>query len=225
VPARERGCQFPNSVIAQPVYLVLPENGRRELFYNQTRYVEDSMSGDSVPWALPLAHFRTSDREATTLFRELRQPLLRYLVCLGLSSDEAQDVVQDTFLSLHRHFAQGGSEENIRSWLFRVAHNQARNRQNSYDRRFSARLEDVAAAGAESVLDEATPERVLLEKEKFERLGNAIRTLEKSERECLLLRASGLRYREIGEVLGIATSTVADIVDRAVRKLAEKCNV
>jgi RNA polymerase sigma-70 factor (ECF subfamily) len=75
------------------------------------------------------------------------------------------------------------------------------------------------------VLDEATPERVRMEKEKFERLKNAIRTLGGVERDCLLLRASGLRYREIGEVLGIATSTVADIVDRAVKKLAEKCNV
>jgi RNA polymerase sigma-70 factor (ECF subfamily) len=191
------------------------------LFYNQKRDAEHIMSGDSVPWALPLSRFRTSDREATTLFRELRKPLLRYLVCLGLSSDEAQDVVQDAFLSLHRHLSAGGSQENIRSWLFRVAHNQARNRQNSYDRRFSAPLDN----GAELVLDEATPERVLLEKEKFERLGNAIRTLTGAERDCLLLRASGLRYREIGEVLGIATSTVADIVERAVKKLAEKCNV
>jgi RNA polymerase sigma-70 factor (ECF subfamily) len=180
------------------------------------------VSGDSVPWALPLARFQSSDREATTLFRELRKPLLRYLVCLGLSSDEAQDVVQDSFLSLHRHLSAGGSQENIRSWLFRVAHNQARNRQNSYDRRFSARLDDAAAEG---VLDEATPERALLEKEKFRRLRSAIRTLADAERECLLLRASGLRYREVGEVLGIATSTVADIVERAVKKLAEKCNV
>src|SRR5580700_2218840 len=180
------------------------------------------MSGDSVPWALPLSRFRTSDREATTLFRELRKPLLRYLVSLGLSSDEAQDVVQDSFLSLHRHLSAGGSQENIRSWLFRVAHNQARNRQNSYDRRFSAPLDD---AGAEWVLDEATPESALLEKEKFKRLGKAIRTLGDAERECLLLRASGLRYREIGDVVGIATSTVADTVERAVKKLAEQCNV
>ncbi len=206
--------------------MLLPENGRRELFYNQKRDVENPMSGDSVPWALPLGRFRTNDREATTLFGELRKPLLRYLACLGLSSDEAQDVVQDAFLSLHRHLSAGGSEENIRSWLFRVAHNQARNRQNSYDRRFSTPLDDAAAAsGAEAVLDTATPESVLLEKEKFELLGNAIRTLAGSERECLLLRASGLRYREIGEVLGIATSTVADMVERAVKKLAEKCNV
>lgn len=179
------------------------------------------MSGDSVPWALPLSRLPTHDREATTLFRELRKPLLRYLVCLGLSSDEAQDVVQDAFLSLHRHLSAGGSQENIRSWLFRVAHNQARNRQTSYDRRFSAPLD----GSQEPVLDETTPERVLLEKEKFERLAGAIRTLASTERECLLLRASGLRYREIGEVLGIATSTVADTVDRAVKKLAEKCNV
>jgi RNA polymerase sigma-70 factor, ECF subfamily len=176
---------------------------------------------DSVPWALPLARFLTNDREATTLFGELRKPLLRYLVCLGLTSDEAQDVVQDAFLSLHRHLSAGGSEENIRGWLFRVAHNQARNRQTSYDRRFSGPLD----GGCEEIVDEATPERVLLEKEKFERLGNAIRTLSGPERECLLLRASGLRYREIGEVLGVATSTVADIVERAVKKLAEKCNV
>jgi RNA polymerase sigma-70 factor, ECF subfamily len=180
------------------------------------------MSGDSVPWALPLSRFQTNDGEATNLFRELRKPMLRYLVCLGLSSDEAQDVVQDAFLSLHRHLLAGGPQENIRSWLFRVAHNQARNRQSSYDRRFGARLDD---AGAESIRDEATPERALLQKEKFERLGDAIRTLANAERECLLLRASGLRYREIGEVLGIATSTVADTVERAVKKLAEKCNV
>ena len=179
------------------------------------------MSGDSVPWVLPLARLRNEDREATTLFRELQKPLLRYLACLGLSSDEAQDVVQDAFLSLHRHLSAGGSQENIRSWLFRVAHNRARNRQNSYDRRFSAPLDDSLV----EVPDEATPERVLLEKEKFERLGDAIRRLAVAERECLLLRASGLRYREIGEVLGIATSTVADTVERAVKKLAEKCNV
>jgi RNA polymerase sigma-70 factor, ECF subfamily len=192
------------------------------LFYKQKRDAKDHMSGDSLPLALPLARFPAGDREATILFGELRKPLLRYLVCLGLSSDEAQDVVQDAFLRLHRHLSSGGAQDNIRSWLFRVAHNQARNRQNSYDRRFSARLDD---AGAESIPDEATPERVLLEKEKLERLGNAIRTLTDAERECLLLRASGLRYREIGEVMGVATSTVADIVERAVKKLAEKCNV
>jgi RNA polymerase sigma-70 factor (ECF subfamily) len=71
----------------------------------------------------------------------------------------------------------------------------------------------------------ATPEKAVLEKEKFRRLRTAISLLEDSERECLVLRAGGLRYREIGDVLGLATSTVADTVERAIKKLAEKCNV
>src|ERR1700745_311689 len=99
------------------------------------------MSGESVPMALPLARLATDTCEATALYRELRKPLLRYLVCLGLSSDEAQDVVQDAFLTLHRHLTSGGPQQNIRSWLFRVAHNGARNRQHSYDRRFGNQLD------------------------------------------------------------------------------------
>jgi len=178
------------------------------------------MSSDSVRLALPLSRFATGTSEATTLYRELRKPLLRYLVCLGLSADEAQDVVQDAFLGLHRHLTAGGARDNIRAWLFRVAHNQARNQQQSYHRRFGAPLDPEIHAG----VDHVTPERVMLEKEKLGRVEKALRQLPVTERECLLLRAWGLRYREIGEVLGIATSTVADTVTRAIKKLAEDCN-
>ena len=66
---------------------------------------------------------------------------------------------------------------------------------------------------------------MVLEKEKFRRLAQAIGLLTESERQCLLLRAGGLRYREIGEVLEMSTSTVGDTVERAIKKLAEKCNV
>jgi len=179
------------------------------------------VSDDSVPLALPFLRFADSSSEVTALYRELRKPLLRYLVCLGLSSDEAQDVFQDSFVSLQHHLAAGGAQDNIRGWLFRVAHNQARNRQTSYHRRFSEPLDGEM----DFLADDATPEQRVLEKEKFRRLAAAIRLLTESERECLLLRAGGLRYREIGEVLGIATSTVGDTVERAIKKLAEKCNV
>jgi RNA polymerase sigma-70 factor, ECF subfamily len=180
------------------------------------------MSGESVPLGLPFPRLATDACEATTLYSELRKPLLRYLVCLGLTADEAQDVVQDSFVSLHQHLAGAGSQQNIRSWLFRVAHNAARNRQNSYQRRHSAPLDSEVEA---SMVDEATPEEAVLEKEKFCRLRSAVRLLTDAERECLLLRAGGLRYREIADILGMATSTVGDTVERAIKKLAEKCNV
>lgn len=179
------------------------------------------MSSDSLPFAIPASRLSTRAAEATTLFHELRKPLLRYLACLGLSPDDAQDVVQDAFLGLHQHLESGGSQANIRSWVFRVAHNQARNRQKTYERRFAASLDQEIQPRSQ----DSTPEQVVLKKEKLRRLASALQGLTEAERACLLLRAQGLRYREIGEVLGLATSTVGETVDRAVKKLAEKCNV
>jgi RNA polymerase sigma-70 factor, ECF subfamily len=179
------------------------------------------VTDDSFPLALPLPRWAAGSSEVTTLYSELRKPLLRYLVCLGLSADEAQDVIQDAFVSLQRHLASGGAQDNMRGWLFRVAHNAARNRQTSYHRRFAQPLD----AEMQILAAQATPEQALLEKEKFHHLVAAIRQLTAPERECLLLRAEGLRYREIADVLEMATSTVAETVDRAIRKLAEKCNV
>ena len=179
------------------------------------------MTGESMQIALPFSRLASDAGEVTSLYRELREPLLRYLICLGLSKDEAQDVVQDAFLSLHRHLTAGRPQENIRGWLFRVAHNRARNRQGSYHRRFAEPLDPHFGP----MLDETTPERMVLEKEKVHRLAKAIAALTDSERECLLLRAAGLRYREIGEVLGMATSTVGDTVERAIRKISEKLDV
>lgn len=179
------------------------------------------MSGDPFPLNLPLTRFATDSSEATDLYRELHKPLLRYLAGLGLSTEEAQDVVQESFLSLHKHLARDGSQENIRGWLFRVAHNRARNYQQSY----ASRLGEPLSSDHEPISHAATPEQAVLEKEKSQRLEMAIRRLTGPERECLMLRAEGLRYREIGEVLAIPTSTVADTVDRAIKKLAEECNV
>ena len=179
------------------------------------------MSGDSLPLDLPLSRFATDSCEATDLYRELHQPLLRYLAGLGLSADEAQDVAQDAFLSLHKHLSEGGSQANIRSWLFRVAHNRARNCQLSYAQRMGEPLDPAF----DTASTDATPEQAVLAKEKVRQLASAVRSLAEQERECLMLRAEGLRYREIGEVLGIPTSTVSDLVERAIKKLAEKCNV
>src|ERR1700733_5098233 len=101
------------------------------------------MSGESLPLRLPLQRFTTRTRETAILYRELRKPLLRYLVCIGLTADEAQDVGQDAFVSLQKHVASGGSQENMRGWLYRVAHNAARNRQKSFQRRFAEPLDET----------------------------------------------------------------------------------
>src|SRR5580692_4854773 len=65
---------------------------------------------------------RTRER-IIDLYDHLRPSLRAYLCCLGMSSDQAEDVIQDTFLRLVRHRFERGEGDNLRAWVFRVAHN------------------------------------------------------------------------------------------------------
>jgi RNA polymerase sigma-70 factor, ECF subfamily len=172
------------------------------------------MASRSQP--IVLAH--VEDSEVGQFFNEWRKPLVRFLVCSGLTSDEASDIVQDTFLRLHQHLVSGGARDNLRAWAFRVAHNAAVNRRKSKTH-LQLDMAEQAACPKED------PERLFFKKERFRRLHAAMKELIAVERECVLLRSEGLRYREIGAVLEIGTSTVADHLERALRKLGDKCNV
>ncbi len=158
--------------------------------------------------------------EVERLFREWRQPLQRYLVCSGLVREEALDIVQDTFLRLHQHLLTGGARDNLRGWVFRVARNAALNHRNSGAWRLSTPLDS-----APETVEAADPERLLFRKEQFRRLHRAMKELPAVERDCVLLRSEGLRYREIADALDVPVSTIADHLERALRKLGEKCNV
>ncbi|MBV8895337.1 MAG: RNA polymerase sigma factor [Acidobacteriaceae bacterium] len=144
----------------------------------------------------------------------------RYLVCLGLTSDVAQEIVQDAFLKLHEHLLAGGDRRNLRAWLYRVAHNLTRNAQTA------ARVTKTDALSADGItvnLKAAvlTAEEELLEAERNRRVEHAINGLSGPQKECLLLRAQGLKYREIAEALNISVSTVGENVQRGLEKLKE----
>ncbi len=73
---------------------------------------------------LPRAH---SELESLVirLFDQLQGRVLSYVVACGLPFHDAEDIVQETFLSLFRHLELGRSRSNLNGWLFRVAHNLA----------------------------------------------------------------------------------------------------
>ena len=151
------------------------------------------------------------------LYDELRPSLYSYLLCLGLLPQQADDVIQDAFLRLFAFLESGGRVENLRSWIFRVAHNLSLNLQKR-ERRLVADAavgESAAGAGGASL----SPEDLYLHKERSERLGQAITQLSDRQRQCLYLRAEGLRYREIAVILGITTSGVAESLKRSIIRL------
>ncbi|HWR35917.1 MAG TPA: RNA polymerase sigma factor [Clostridia bacterium] len=166
-----------------------------------------------------LARVPAAVERVTAAFDALRMPVYRYLLVVTGSPEEAEDIAQESFLRLYRQLRQGAAVNDARLWLFTVAHNLA------LDRRRAGRLEcrfdapDWVELMENRRAPDLNPEQTLIQKEKYLALRRNIGLLSAIEQEVLHLRSEGLRYRQIGEVLGIGTSTVSDALQRGVEKL------
>jgi len=79
---------------------------------------------------------------------------------------------------------------------------------------------------AAEIVDAAdSPEQEILERERRQRVRQALAWLSPQQRQCLELRAEGLRYREISDVLGIQISSVRTFIVRAVARIAGRTDV
>lgn len=76
--------------------------------------------------ALLVARIRTGDEDAFDMLVERYQaPIFRYLRSLVADSEQARDLAQDTFLRAYRSLDSLQDPRLLRSWLYRIAHNQA----------------------------------------------------------------------------------------------------
>lgn len=151
-----------------------------------------------------------------SLFDVHRGGVHRYVLSLGVTDRDGDDVVQEVFLALFDHVARGRDRSNLRGWIFRVAHNLAvRHRAREARRR---RLRSLLEP--RSVFDSTpTPEDRYLDGQRQARLLAVVDALPARDRRCLQLRAEGLRYREISRVLGISLGSVANSLARALARL------
>lgn len=166
------------------------------------------------------ASMTLSDR-VQALFEQLRVPIFRYVMRKTRDSGRAEEITQETFLRLFRHLKDERSVDNPKAWLFSVASNLAidasrgDSRLQDLDETTWSRIEDRRLSGAD-------PEMLTLQHERLRRLRMAVLNLTALQRECLHLRAEGLRYREIADLMNISVSTVADAVRRATLNLSRE---
>ena len=155
--------------------------------------------------------------------RLLRASALRSSVriCAGLSREDADEGIQETFLRLHQHLRKDGDRSNLRGWIFQVARNLARNQHKSARIRRTEALDDGLERGGALADPNGSPEDQAIRSERMRRLRRSMEMLTAQQRECVMLRASGLRYREIAEVLGVGISSVGETVQRAAARLNE----
>jgi RNA polymerase sigma-70 factor (ECF subfamily) len=163
-----------------------------------------------------IAHLQ---EEVTVLFGQLRSHLLRYLLAFGSPAYEAEEIVQEVFFALFRHLEAGRPRTNLRAWVFKVAHNLALKHRYSSVHSHEQNIDEHSAAGREWADPSPNPEEQAQQNQRRRLLRSVLRALPEQDQWCLSLRAEGLRYREIADVLGISLGAVSLSITRSLSRL------
>lgn len=134
--------------------------------------------------------------------------------------DDALDLSQDVFLRVFRTLSSFRGQSALRTWIYRIVVNQARNRQRWWRRRHRAEqvsLDDyLRNFGDLEARQDILPDRLLASKETAAKIWQAMDHLPFEQRTALILReVDGLRYDEIAYSLGVAVGTVKSRLTRA----------
>jgi RNA polymerase sigma-70 factor (ECF subfamily) len=181
----------------------------------------DLINGLSLPAAADAALSAKPseiEREVMDLFEQFRNSLLRYALSFGLPMHDAEEVIQEVFLSLFRHLQLGRSRKNLRGWIFRVAHNLALKQRYANQRWCDKAASDWTTAEEQSD-PSPDPEEQMSSAQRQRRLLAVVHALPEADQGCLRLRAEGLRYREIASALGMSLGAVSISLTRSLARL------
>jgi RNA polymerase sigma-70 factor (ECF subfamily) len=148
------------------------------------------------------------------------------------SREEARDLTQETFLRAFQSIGQFRGESDLRTWIYRIAINQARNQWRWWRRRrrdVTVSIDAPAPSGQVSLIgtlksdDGNNPERETLAHEREQALRKALGSLKRVYREAVLLRdIEGFAYEEIAVALDISVGTVKSRLARGRQELRRK---
>ena len=158
-------------------------------------------------------------------FEELAMPLFDALYnfarWLAHDSNDAEDLVQETYLKALRSFASFRPETNFRAWIFRILRNTFLTSCSRLDRRMTVAI-DSEEDGPELAIDMENPETILMSRSDSQLMQRAIDDLPVHYRETLLLcEVEEMSYQEIAEILSIPMGTVMSRLARARKAVRE----
>jgi RNA polymerase sigma-70 factor (ECF subfamily) len=134
------------------------------------------------------------------------------------NQQDAEDVVQESFLRAWRRLGKFDERASFGTWLYRIATNCSLDVMRSRKRRAAdAQVEDPVLSLPSG---DPTPERVAMSGEVRERVAEAMNQLSASERTAFVLRHfEGMRMEDVSRVLGCQPGAAKHSVFRAVQKL------
>jgi RNA polymerase sigma-70 factor (ECF subfamily) len=172
--------------------------------------------------AVALARDGDSDAFRTLVERHSRA-VFRVALRLTGTAQDAEDVVQETFLKAYRQLSRFESRANFSTWLHRIAVNCSIDLIRSRPHRESGQdLSDLDQVGGDDRgrTGQASPERLMLSTEVQDRVTAAMASLSQMERAAFVLRHfEGHSIDEISRALGLKTNATKHSVFRAVKKM------
>lgn len=176
---------------------------------------------------------QAGEREAfEELVRDYQAGVYGLLYHLLGEGEDARDAAQETFLKVYRHIGRFRGECELRTWIYRIAVNQAANylrwwRRRRRDRTISLDAGEEDSTGCplrESLADpHATPEQQVIEDEQRRSVQQALHRLKPAFRAVLVLRdIEGCSYEEIAQMLGISLGTVKSRIARGREMLRQQ---
>lgn len=161
----------------------------------------------------------SQDDQPLAGFEELAMPLFDSLYnfarWLAHNSNDAEDLVQETYLKALRGFASFQSGTNFRAWIFRILRNTFLSSCSRVERRMTVAI-DSENDGPELAVETETPETTLMNHADSQLMQRAIDDLPVHYREALLLcEVEEMSYQEIAEILSIPIGTVMSRLARA----------
>ena len=168
-----------------------------------------------------------------TLVNERSGEIYGLLYRLTENAEEARDLTQETFLRAFQSIVHFRGDSDLRTWIYRIAINQARNRWRWWRRRRrdatvsidapefgGGRLGLIATLKSNTIKD---PEQDTLANERERALKKALSSLRRVYREAVILRdIEGFAYEEIAATLEISVGTVKSRLARGRQELRRK---
>ncbi|SHE98924.1 RNA polymerase sigma-70 factor, ECF subfamily [Clostridium fallax] len=147
------------------------------------------------------------------IFKKKMIIIYKYLIKIGCDENDAEDIVQDTFLKAIRYI-DGINVEKISSWLFKVAVNKYYDLCRKNNKYIKLDIDDDIIQ--KSITDDNLAENYLLNLEKREEIIKVLDSLSVIQKNLLILKYSEeLSYKEIAVFLDIKENTVKTYLFRA----------
>ena len=163
---------------------------------------------------------RWSDSEFKRLFLEQYSRVVGVLLRLLGDPMRAEEVANDAFWRLYQQSPMREGADNVVGWLYRTATNLGIDALRASARR--VRYEQTSGNEAQNTAAPAGPLEALLVEEKRARVRAVLASIRPAQAQLLILRASGLSYKELAEALNLKLSGIGTMLNRAEAEFRER---